>query len=139
PPRPPGHTRAAGPRPGAGRQTAACSRCRVRALCTSASQGVKSSPIISRKMQAENCTWVENSRKKFWRLFQVHIHVPVQGGQHRPILPPVGLDADVELEEELAAEVLLQVEAGGGADRLHHLALVADDDLLLAGTLDQDR
>src|SRR6185295_13116459 len=67
------------------------------------------------------------------------IHIPVQRRENSLVLAPIRLHPHVEIEVDPALEVLLEVEARGGADGLDHLALTADDDLLLARTLDEDR
>src|ERR1700688_4326256 len=51
---------------------------------------------------------------------------------------PAALEPHLQVEEDAAAQELLEVVARGGADGLDHLPLAADQDLLLARPLDED-
>src|SRR6185436_4303145 len=55
------------------------------------------------------------------------------------VLAPLGLHADVKVEEDAGAEEPFEVLSSGGADPLDHLAATAQHDGLLRLTIDHDR
>src|SRR3954471_2233498 len=54
------------------------------------------------------------------------------------VLAPVGLHADVQVEEDMGREEPLQLLARGGTDLLDHVAVASDHDRLLRFPLDDD-
>src|SRR3954452_9547960 len=58
--------------------------------------------------------------------------------EHALVLPPLGPDANVQVEKHLCVEELLEILARRDADAFDHLAATAHDDRLLRLALDDD-
>ena len=67
------------------------------------------------------------------------MEVAVELGEEALVLAPLGLVAHAEVEEDLAAEELLEIEPRRGADGLDLLPSLADQDPAVAVALDQNR
>ena len=61
-----------------------------------------------------------------------------ESGELPLVVPPVGVDLDIELQEDFLLEEVLHVDAGLGADALQRCSPGADDDALLGFAHDVD-